>query len=98
MSNTEIVNFIKKSFELKNQGFYKPAIEMLYKALSIDNENLEILVQLAHLYKLLGNAQRSIYYIEKVLEINSNHLDCLFLLKELYLQQNNLKSASELSG
>lgn len=97
MSNTEIVDLIKKSFELKNQGFYKPAIEMLYKALSIDNENLEILVQLAHLYRLLDNFQRSIYYIEKVLDITPNHLDCLFLLEEIYLQQADLKAAREVS-
>lgn len=97
MSNTEIVDYIKKSFELKNQGFYKPAIEMLYKALSIDSENLEILVQLAHLYKLLENFQRSIYYIEKVLDINPNHLDCLCLLEEIYLQQADLKAAREIS-
>lgn len=98
MNNTEIVNYIKKSFELKNQGFYKPAIEMLYKALSIDNENLEILVQLAHLYKLLGNFQRSVYYIEKVLDITPSHLDCLFLLEEIYLLQSDLKSAEEISA
>jgi tetratricopeptide (TPR) repeat protein len=97
MNDNEIVDLIKKSFDLKNQGFYKPAIEMLYKALSIDNENLEILVQLGHLYKLLGNFQRSIYYIEKVLDINPNHLDCLYLLKEIYLHQNDLKSAKEIS-
>lgn len=97
MSKTEIVDYIKKSFELKNQGFYKPAIEMLYKALSIDSENLEILVQLAHLYKLLNNFQRSIYYIEKVLDINPNHLDCLYLLEEIYLQQADLKAAREVS-
>ncbi len=95
MNNTEIVDYIKKSFELKNQGFYKPAIEMLYKALAIDTENLEILVQLANLYKLLGNFQRSIYYIEKVLEINSKHLDCMSLLEEIHLLQGNLESAKE---
>lgn len=97
MSNTEIVDYIKKSFELKNQGFYKPAIEMLYKALSIDGENLEILVQLAHLYKLLDNFQRSIYYIEKVLDINPNHLDCLYLLEEIHLQQSDLTAARDIS-
>lgn len=97
MNNTEIVDYIKKSFELKSQGFYKPAIDMLYKALSIDNENLEILVQLAHLYQLLGNSQRSVCYIEKVLEINPKHLDCMHLLKDIYLHQNDLKLAKEIS-
>ena len=93
MNNTEIVGYIKKSFELKNQGFYKPAIEMLYKALSIDGDNVEILAQLAHIYKLLGNLQRAVDYIEKVLVINSKHLDCLFLLEDIYLLQGNLQLA-----
>lgn len=97
MNEIEVLDYIKKSFELKNQGFYKPAIEMLYKALSLDSDNLEILVQLAHLYKLLGNFQRAVYYIEKALDINCNHLDCLLLLEEIYLLQNDLRSAKEIS-
>lgn len=97
MNNPEVLNYIKKSFELKNQGFYKPAIEMLYKALSIDCDNIEILAQLAHLYKLLGNYQRAIYYIEKVLDINSKHIDCMLLLEEIYLSQGDLKLAKEIS-
>lgn len=93
MSNSEILDCIKNSFKLKAQGFYKPAIEMLYKALSIEPDNLEILAQLAHLYKLLENDDRAIYYIEKVLELDSNHLDCLQLLKDIYLDKGNLKEA-----
>lgn len=95
MTNTEIVDYIKKSFELKNQGFYKPAIEMLYKALVIDSDNLEILAQLAHLYRLLNNFERAIYYVEKVLEINDKHLDCMFLLEDIYLTQGDLQSAKK---
>lgn len=93
MKNTEIVTYIKKSFELKNQGFYKPAIEMLYKALAIDGDNLEILAQLAQIYKLLGNLPRAIYYIEKVLDISPKHIDCLLLLEEIYLIQNDFELA-----
>lgn len=97
MNDIEVLDYIKKSFELKNQGFYKPAIEMLYKALSLDSDNLEILVQLAHLYKLLGNFQRAVYYIEKALDINCGHLDCLFLLEEIYLLKGELRSAKEIA-
>lgn len=97
MKDTQILDYIKKSFELKNQGFYKPAIEMLFKALAVDNENLEILVQLAYLYKLLDNYERAIYYIEKVLEINPKHIDSMLLLEEIYLIQGELKSAFEIS-
>lgn len=97
MKNTEILNYIKKSFELKNQGFYKPAIEMLYKALSIDGDNVEILAQLAQLYKLLENPQRAVYYIEKVLDINPKHIDCMVLLEEIYLSQGTLHLAKNVS-
>ena len=84
MTDTKVLNNIKKSFELKSQGFYKPAIEMLYKALTIEPDNLEILAQLANLYKLLDNDERAIYYVEKVLEIDKSHLDSLVLLKDIY--------------
>ena len=43
--NDEIVSYIKRAFELKSQNCYKQAIEMLYKALEIESENLEILFQ-----------------------------------------------------
>lgn len=88
-----ILDYIKKSFELKNKGYYKPAIEMLYKALSLDEDNIEILAQLAHLYKLLDNCDRAIYYVEKVLELNSKHLDCLSLLMQIMLEKEDYKSA-----
>ena len=70
MANKEVLEYITKSFDLKRQGFYKPAIEMLYKALTIENNNIEILSQLAELYYLLENNQRAINYIEKTLELN----------------------------
>ena len=43
MENTETINYIKQAFELKEQKYYKPAIEMLYKALETENDNIEIL-------------------------------------------------------
>ena len=87
--NNQVLEFIKESFKLKEQGFYKPAIEMLYKALTIENNNIEILSELAELYYLLGNYERAINYIEKVLEVNSLHLDCLNLKQKIYLSQEN---------
>lgn len=97
MINKEIVDYIKKSFELKDQGFYKPAIEMLYKALALDSDNIEILAQLAYLYNLLGNYERAVYYIDKVLDINPSHLDCMLLLEEIYLQKGHLQLAKNIS-
>lgn len=97
MNDTEILDYIKKSFELKSQGYYKPAIEMLYKALALDSDNLEILAQLSYLYRLLDNQSKAIYYAEKVLEIDPKHLDCLNLLKEIYIEQEKMQEAKEIS-
>ena len=49
-NNNEILTYITQSFDLKRQGYYKQAIEMLYKALAIEGNNVEILSQLADLY------------------------------------------------
>ena len=56
----ESLEYIKQSFDLKSQGCYKQAIEMLYKALELESDNIEILFQLGELYFLLNNFQRSI--------------------------------------
>ncbi|MBR1943550.1 tetratricopeptide repeat protein [bacterium] len=93
--NNEVLNYITKSFDLKRQGFYKPAIEMLYKALTIENNNVEILSQLAELYYLLENNQRAINYIEKTLEINPLHIDCLKLMKTIYLNDEDYVEAQK---
>ena len=58
----ETIEYIKQAFELKSQQCYKQAIEMLYKALEIENNNLEILFQLGELYFLLNNFARSQQY------------------------------------
>lgn len=94
-NNKEVLDYITKSFDLKRQGFYKPAIEMLYKALTIENNNIEILSQLAELYYLLENHQRAINYIEKTLEINPYHTDCLKLLKTIYLNDEKYVEAQK---
>ena len=95
MANKEVLEYITKSFDLKRQGFYKPAIEMLYKALTIENNNIEILSQLAELYYLLENNQRAINYIEKTLELNPLHIDCLKLMKKIYMNDGNYIEAQK---
>ncbi|MBR2525792.1 tetratricopeptide repeat protein [bacterium] len=93
--NKEVLSYITQSFDLKRQGFYKPAIEMLYKALTIENNNVEILSQLAELYYLLENYQRAINYIEKTLELNPLHIDCLKLMKTIYLKDEDYIEAQK---
>ena len=43
MENLQSIEYIKQAFELRESKNYKPAIEMLYKALEIENDNVEIL-------------------------------------------------------
>ena len=42
MENTQSLQYIKQAFELKEQKYYKPAIEMLYKALEVENDKFFI--------------------------------------------------------
>lgn len=93
MENNEIIEYIKDSFELKSQGFYKQAIEKLYKALTIEPDNIEILAQLSELHILLDDTERALYYIDKVLEKNPDHLQALNIKLDLYLNSNDLNSA-----
>lgn len=93
MENT--LEYIKQAFELKSQNCYKQAIELLYKALEIEADNIEILFQLGELYYLLNNSQRGIQFLEKVISKNPNHLDCATLLKKIYIETDDLKNAIE---
>ena len=68
MQENEVLDYIKQAFELKNQGCYKQAIEMLYKTLETEIDNAEILYQLGELYFQLHNFPRAEKYIEKVLQ------------------------------
>jgi tetratricopeptide (TPR) repeat protein len=91
--------YIKKSFELKNLKLYKEAIEMLYKALSCeDNDvpNVEIISQIGDLYMLLKNYERAIEEYEKVLEIEPLHHHTLFQLCEIYFLQKRYSEALDL--
>ncbi|MBQ9688676.1 tetratricopeptide repeat protein [bacterium] len=88
-----IIEYTKSSFELKSQGFYKQAVESLYKALAIEPDNIEILAQLCELHILLKDDERAKFYIEKVLEKDSEHLQVLDLKLQLLIAENDLESA-----
>ena len=97
MENTQSLQYIKQACELKDKKFYKPAIEMLYNALEIENDNVEILFQIGELYFLINNYVRAIDYLEKVLAINPTHTEALKLSKIIKERQGNLDSALEIS-
>lgn len=97
MQENEVVNYIKKAFEYKEHECYKQAIEMLYKALEFESDNIEILFQVGELYVLLHNYSRAEQYLEKVLIINPLHIPSLKLLQKVYVRQNELEEAKKLA-
>ena len=97
MENNESIEYIKQAFELKEQKYYKPAIEMLYKALEIENDNPEILYQTGELYFLLNDYERALKYLEKVQNIVADHEQSLKLERTIKQRQGDLNRALEIS-
>lgn len=95
MQDNDAANYIKQAFDLKEQGSYKHAIEMLYKALNEANDNIEILFQLGELYVLLGNYDRALKYLERVLIKDKNHLCALKCIKDVYIKKNEYAQAEK---
>jgi tetratricopeptide (TPR) repeat protein len=86
-------NLMIEAFELKRNGYYKQAIEVYYKLLSETDDNIEILVELADLYFLMNNNDKSVHYINKVLEINPDYVPSLEILKKVYISEHDFDSA-----
>lgn len=89
----ETLEYIKSSIWFKSQKCYKQAIEMLYKALEAENDNIEILFQLGELYFLLNNFPRAVQYLEKVLLKNGEHIESLKILEKIYIYSKDYKNA-----
>ena len=99
LNNENSIDYIKKSFELKNSKLYKEAIEMLYKALECENgkANIEIISQIADLYALLKNYERALEEYEKVLDIDKNHTHSLDEMSKIYFNLGQYNKALEIS-
>lgn len=97
MENIQSIDYIKQAFELKESKNYKPAIEMLYKALEIENDNVEILSQIGELYFLMNNYSHSCRYFEKALQINPQHINSLKITKIINERQGDMDSALEIA-
>lgn len=90
-----IKNLLQEGFILKNKGHYKHAIEVFYKALEEDNTSTELLLEIADLYYLMGNEERSLNYIEQILSQNPAHVEALKLLKQIFVNKNALQEAEQ---
>ena len=95
MENEEFLNYVKRAFDLKNQKNYKHAVEMFYKALSLEPNNYEILYQLGEIYFLMGNYSRAIQYPEQILSENEYDINALNLINKIYLAQNNIRAVRQ---
>lgn len=92
----EFINYIKQSFELKNQKLYKEAIEVLYKVLSddVDRETtVEVISQIGDLHILLKNYERAVEQYEKVLEIDPNHEHSRNKLYDIHFETKDYNKA-----
>lgn len=85
MENKEVIQLLKDSFELKRQTKYKHALELLYKALTICPENVEILSQVAELHVLLNNPTSACAIYERLLAQKPDDADILERLVNYYL-------------
>ncbi|MCD8377827.1 MAG: tetratricopeptide repeat protein, partial [Candidatus Gastranaerophilales bacterium] len=90
-------NLMIEAFELKRKGYYKQAIEIYYKIMSAENDNIEILSELADLYFLLGNNERAIHYANKALEVDTEHVSSLSVLRRIYLKEQSYNDAENIA-
>lgn len=90
-----IKKIIEEAFILKSKGFYKHAIEALYKALEYDNTSSELFLEIADSYYQMGEVERAVSYIEQILEKDSMHIPSLELLKQIFLDKNALLEATK---
>lgn len=71
------IDELKLNFEIamehREKAEYKLAVEALYKALDVVPDNIEVLVQLAEIYALMNDYERSIRYYKDILEIDENN-------------------------
>lgn len=96
MKESSVTEYIKKAFEYKASGNYKQAIELLYKALNVDNESSEILNEIAGLYFKINNPERAIEYYEQALMTDAFNFGIKLNLALVYKYIGNVDKAINL--
>ena len=90
-----IKELLKEAIILKNKGYYKHAIETLYKALENDHSSLELLFEIAESYFFMGDIERCLEYIEQILDKAPSHINSLKLLKNIFIQKEAWAEAEQ---
>ena len=93
MENTEVISLLKDAFELKRQGKYKHAMELLYKALALCPENSEILSQIADIHMLLDNPQSAGAIYERLAAKQIDDVEVMQRLCSYYMACSNYDKA-----
>lgn len=93
----ECIDYVAQANKLKEEKNYKAAIEMLYKALETEQDNVEILSQIGELYFLINNYERAQQYFEKTLQLNSKELSALKYLSKIRRYYGDMNGVLELT-
>lgn len=86
-----------KAIEYREKEEYKLAIEALYKALDVEADNVDVLLQLAEIYALLKDYERSIKYYKTILELDENNISVMSALFAKYFVIGHYKDALEIA-
>ncbi|MCM1010265.1 MAG: tetratricopeptide repeat protein [Fusobacterium sp.] len=84
-----------KACEHRENGEYKLAVESFYKALDVEPENIDVMTQLAELYSLMNDIERSIRYYKDILEVDENNLCAICALYNKNFAAEKFKDALE---
>lgn len=84
-----------RACEHRENGEYKLAVEALYKALDVEPDNIDVLTQLAELYALMNDIERSIRYYKDILEVDENNLCAICALYNKNFSAGKFKDALE---
>ena len=90
-----IKDILKEGFTLKNRGHYKHAIEVFYKALEEDNNSTELLLEIADSYYKMNNEEKTLNYIEQILDKNPEHIEAMRLLEKIFIEKGALPEAEQ---
>lgn len=90
-----IKDILQEGFTLKNRGHYKHAIEVFYKALEEDNNSTELLLEIADLYYKMNNEEKTLSYIEQILDRNPEHIEAMRLLEQIFIDKGALPEAEQ---
>ena len=77
-------NYLGKAGEALSEQNYKKAIELYYKALAEDENNVFILNKIAHCYILLNNYNKAAFNYEKMIELDPKNIETYLNLAKVY--------------